>query len=88
MSSHFTRRTVTHSVVQSPSLTVIRIIAPDPRSHITTTGREEIPGRTRRDGDDGVFVALKHHLRDARVRVPELDAAIFGAAHDPIAEGG
>lgn len=26
---------------------------------------------------------LKHHLRDTRVGVPKLDAAILGARHDP-----
>ena len=30
-------------------------------------------------------MALQHHLRNTGIGVPELDATIFGAAHDPFA---
>jgi hypothetical protein len=81
------RRPHPHRANRSSSLGE-RTVAPDPRSHVAAPSGEEAAGRTGCDGDDGVLVALKHHLGDAGVGIPELHPAILGAAHDPLAVGG
>ena len=40
-----------------------------------------------RNGLTGVLVALQHHLSIASNWVPELNATILGATHDPLAIG-
>ena len=37
------------------------------------------------DADDRILVSLKHKLHRRRARVPELDAAVFATADDPLA---
>lgn len=68
----------------SPSLPCESTVAPDSCSHVPTAGCEQRPSRTWCDGNDRVFVTLKHHLRNAGLGIPELNTTIFGAAHDPL----
>ena len=65
-----------------------RLIAPDPRAHITRASSEVVPGRAGRDRDDRVLVTLQHELGVARSWVPELHAAVLGARKHPVSVWG
>jgi hypothetical protein len=61
----------------------IGLVAPDPCSHVTTTGREAATAWAGCHANDRVLVALQHELCVAGSWVPELDTTILGARKDP-----
>lgn len=67
-------------------------VRPDASPHVTRAGGEVATGRAgnraRSHRDDGILMSLKHQLRVAGARVPELDATVLGAREDPFRVGG
>lgn len=77
-------RSIFHIFSSSRRLRVVRLVAPDSRSHVTRTGSEAATTWAWRHADDRVLVALQHELSVAGSWVPELNTAILGSREDPV----
>ena len=78
-------RATTTKIRVAASTPIVRTVAPNPCSHVSASCGKQRACRTRRNRDDRILMTLEHHLCYARSWIPELDTAIFGAAHDPFA---
>lgn len=67
-----------------PETTIQAAVRPDAGPHVAGSGGEVAARRAGRHRDDRVLVPLQHKLRRARPGVPELDAPVLGARHDPL----
>jgi len=63
----------------------VRAIPPDTGAHVAAARCKHSACRAGSNRNDRVLVALQHQLRDASRWVPELHAAVLGAAENPFA---
>ncbi len=62
-------------------------VGPDASTHVARARGEVSSGGTGSHRDDRLLVALEHKLGMAGARVPELNASVLGARHDPLGVG-
>lgn len=59
-------------------------VRPNTSTHVAGAGGEVAAGRAGSHRDDRVLVSLEEQLRRSGAGIPELDATVLGAGHDPV----